>query len=104
MEEFKFLMAKLDLTAKHRGMLCKNMTALDCRNAFDNVVETLGVPTVTPKGRRRHLERMKWPTYLMNMPDKSRPKRVRHVRHQSPGGTNLATNVSVSVVVVGIDA
>ncbi|KAI2511613.1 hypothetical protein MHU86_2867 [Fragilaria crotonensis] len=62
LEEFKFLMAKLDLAAKDRGLLCQNMTALDCRNAFDSVVETLGVPTVTPKGRRRHLERMKWPT------------------------------------------
>ena len=102
LEEFKFLMAKLDLAAKDRGLLCINMTALDWRNVFDSVVDTLGVPTVTPKGRRRHLERMKWPTYLMNMPDKSRLRRMRHVTHRSLGGPNLDTNEPVSVV-VGID-
>jgi hypothetical protein len=52
LEEFKFLMTTLDLAAKDRGLLCNTMTALDCRNVFDAVVDTLGVPTVTPKGQR----------------------------------------------------
>lgn len=102
LEEFKFLMTKLDLAAKDRGLLCNTMTALDCRNVFDSVVDTLGVPTVTPKGRRRHLERTKWPTYLRNMQDKSRPKRQNRMLYcytdneQCVGSNNPATYTSVS--------
>ena len=77
-------MTRLDVAAKDQGLLRKNMTAMDCRNVFDRVVGTLGVPIVTPKGRRRHLERMKWATYLINMPNKCRPRRVRQALHLSP--------------------
>jgi CRISPR/Cas system CSM-associated protein Csm3 (group 7 of RAMP superfamily) len=52
-------MTTLDLAAKDRGLLCNTMTALDCRNVFDAVVDTLGVPTVTPKGRCRTLRENK---------------------------------------------
>jgi hypothetical protein len=88
LEEFKFLMTRLDSAAKDRGLLCNTMTALDCRHVFDAVVDTLGVPTVTPTGRRRHLERTKWPTYLRNMRNKNRPRRQRHMLCQTPGAGN----------------
>jgi hypothetical protein len=58
----------------YKGKVYMNKRSI-LRNVFDRVVETLGVPTVTPKGRRRHLERMKWATYLINMPNKCRPRR-----------------------------
>ena len=104
LEEFKFLMTRLDLSAKDRGLLRNTMTALDCRNVFVAVVDALGVPTVTPKGRRRHLERTKWPTYLRNMADKGRPKRRRRVMYRSPAGPNLVTNApAVTAVTGGID-
>ena len=103
LEEFKFLMTRLDLSAKDRGLLRNTMTALDCRNVFVAVVDALGVPTVTPKGRRRHLERTKWPTYLRNMADKGRPKRRRRVMYRSPAGPNLVTNAPVTAVTGGID-
>ena len=70
LEEFKFLMTMFDVAVKDQGLLCKNTTVMDCMNVFDRVIETSGVPTVTPKGRRWHLEKMKWTTYLINMPNK----------------------------------
>ena len=53
---------------------------------LDAVAGVLGVPTVTPKGRRRHLERMEWPTYIRNKPRKGRPARVHRIQYQSPAG------------------
>ena len=66
------LMRRLDLAAHEKGLLHQEMSDLHCRKAFDIVASSLGVPTFTPKGRRRHLERTKWPTYLRIMPNKVR--------------------------------
>ena len=52
LEEFKFLMTRFNVAVKDQGLLCKNTTVMDYRNVFDRVIETSGVPTVTPKGRR----------------------------------------------------
>ena len=68
LEEFTLLMRRLDLAAHEKGLLHQEMSDLHCRKAFDIVACSLGVPTFTPKGRRRHLERTKWPTYLRIMP------------------------------------
>ena len=70
LEEFTFLMRRLDLAAHEKGLLHQEMSDLHCRKAFDILASSLGVPTFTPKGRRRHLERTKWPTYLRIMPNK----------------------------------
>ena len=72
LEEFTLLMRRLDLAAHEKGLLHQEMSDLHCRKAFDIVASSLGVPTFTPKGRRRHLERTKWPTYLRIMPNKVR--------------------------------
>ena len=79
-------MSTLDSAADSQGLLSLDMTDSQCQNAFDAVAGVLGVPVVTPKGRRRHLERMKWPTYLRNMPRKGRPARVHRIQYQSPAG------------------
>ena len=79
-------MSTLDLAADLQGLLFRDMTDLQCQNAFDAVAGVLGLPTVTPKGRRWHLERMKWPTYLRNMPRKGRPARMHRIQYQSPAG------------------
>ena len=57
-----------DVKYYEKGLLHQEMSDLHCRKAFDIVASSLGVPTFTPKGRRRHLERTKWPTYLRIMP------------------------------------
>lgn len=101
LEKFKFLMSTLDSAADSQGLLSLDMTHSQCQNAFDAVAGVLGVPVVTPKGRRRHLERMKWPTYLRNMPRKVRPARKRRMHYTSlvPRGLNRqATNTPASLV------
>jgi hypothetical protein len=55
------------------GLLRPRMTELDCSTAINAVIDTLDVPLETPKGRQRHLEKLKWPMYLMLLPNKRRP-------------------------------
>ena len=73
LEEFRYLMWRFDAAAKELGLLRPRMTELDCSTAINAVVDTLGVPLETPKGRQRHLEKLKWPMYLMLLPNKRRP-------------------------------
>lgn len=73
LEEFRFLMWRFDECARQLGLLRHTMTELDCNIAINATIEMLGVPLETPTGRRRHLERLKWPMYLSLMPAKQRP-------------------------------
>jgi hypothetical protein len=73
LEEFRFLMWRFDECARQLGLLRHTMTELDCSIAINATIEMLGVPLETPTGRRRHLERLKWPMYLSLMPAKQRP-------------------------------
>ena len=51
LEEFKLLMRRLDLAAHEKGFLQQEMSDLHCRKAFDIAASSLGLPTMTPKGR-----------------------------------------------------
>jgi hypothetical protein len=73
LEEFRYLMWRFDVAASELGLLRPRMSELDCSTAVNAVIETLGVPLETPKGRCRHLEKLKWPMYLNLLPDKRRP-------------------------------
>ena len=73
LEEFRFLMWRFDESARQLGLLRYTMTELDCNIAINATIEMLGVPLETPTGRRRHLERLKWPMYLSLVPVKQRP-------------------------------
>jgi hypothetical protein len=73
LEEFRFLMWRFDVAASELGLLQPTMSELDCSTAVNAVIEMLGVPLETPKGRCRHLEKLKWPMYLHLLPDKRRP-------------------------------
>ena len=63
-------MRRLDLAAHEKGLLHQKMSCLHFRKAFDIVASSLGVPTMTPKGQRQHLEQTQCPNYLKIMPNK----------------------------------
>ena len=57
-------MRRLDLAAHEKGLLHQEMSDLHCRKAFDIVASSLGVPTLTPKGRETLASRVHYVAYL----------------------------------------
>jgi hypothetical protein len=72
LEEFRFLMRKIDTAAQEEGLLKQKMTAIDCTEAFKGAIGKLDVPKVTPTGRKRHLERILWTSFVQMLPARKR--------------------------------
>jgi len=76
LEELRFLMMKLDREAERQGILPNggDLTAADCAHILPLVQGALRVPLRTPKGRKRFLSRLKWPTLIPLMPAQNRKR------------------------------
>ena len=64
-------MKKIDTTAQGEGLLKPKTTAIDCTVAFRCPIRRLEEPEVAPTGRKRHIEKSVWTSFVQMLPTRN---------------------------------